>query len=109
MGWRHSHLQVLALLAMILLVFGSTLAKADEASDDDLVKLARKHFNHDSIRSQQERDALDKFFLSVHQGKEADFVPEGSSEQDVSEGKSWGVERTIKAEWITWLCKMEMP
>jgi hypothetical protein len=105
MGLRHSHSEALAFLATLLLIFGSVFAKADDASKDDLVKLARKHFNYDSIKSKQEQEAFDKFFLSVHQGENADFAPKGSSEEDASKGNSWGPERSVKAGWIMWLCQ----
>jgi hypothetical protein len=108
MALRHSHFQTLALVAMMLLI-GSTFAKGDEASDDDLVKLARKQteFGYDKLTN-QERSAFDKFFLNIHQGQVAYFQPNDSSENDVSNGKSWGPERTIKADWIMWLCKNQV-
>src|SRR5260370_15861619 len=102
MGLRHNHFQAVALLATILVIFGSTFARAESADDDDLVKLARKHFNYDSIKSDQVRNVFDKFFLSVHQGNRAFFVRPGTK-FDPSQGYSWGPEQTVESAWIVWV------
>src|ERR1700722_10563701 len=105
MGLRHGHFQPFAILAMIFMIFGSTFAKPDDASDDVLVKLARKQqkLGYNALFD-KERSAFDMFFLKVHQGKAAEFTPKVLSQQDVAAGNSWGAERTVKAEWIMWLC-----
>jgi hypothetical protein len=58
----HRHFQAFAPLPMGVLILSSTFARADTASDGDQVKLARNHFKYDSITSEQERGAFDKFF-----------------------------------------------
>jgi len=85
------------------LILWSTFAMAESASDDDLVKLARKHFNYDFIKSQDEQKQLDTFFENVHVGKGTYLGPELEPE-DVQKGYLWGPERTVKAEWIAWVC-----
>jgi hypothetical protein len=102
---RRRPFQTLAMIAICVLVLGSTFARAQNAADDDLVKLARNHFNYDSMTSEQEREAFDVFFQNVHAGKRTDFRPENSPDEDVAKGDLWGPERTIKADWIVWLCK----
>jgi hypothetical protein len=100
---RHGRFQALTLLLISFLILGSTFARAQNAADDDLVKLARNHFQYDSMTSEQERKAFDVFFQNVHAGKRTDFRPENSPDEDVAKGDLWGPERTIKAEWIVWL------
>ncbi|MBV8277205.1 MAG: hypothetical protein JO170_18370 [Verrucomicrobia bacterium] len=106
MGLRHSQFQALALLAMILAIFEARFAKADDASNDDLVKLARNYeqFQYVALTPQQQQ-AFNTFFLKVHRGQEANFWPNHVPDEDVSKGNSWGPKRTIKAEWITCLCR----
>jgi hypothetical protein len=106
MGLRsHGHFQSLVPLLISFMILSSSFAKAEAATDDELVQLARKHFNYNLIKSEQEQKALDKLFLRVHQGKVAKFGPENPTDEDVSKGNSWGPERTVKAEWIVWVCK----
>jgi hypothetical protein len=62
------------------------------------VRLAREHFNYDSIKSEQERQAFDRLFHSVYS---VTFNPEA----DILAEDKWGPERTLKAAWIEWLCK----
>lgn len=87
------------------LILWSTFAMAESANDDDLVKLARKHFNYDSIKADQERQAFNEFFLSVHHGENAKFGPENPTSEELSKGYLWAPDRTVKAEWIMWVCK----
>jgi hypothetical protein len=101
MGLRRIDFYALVLLWIGCLIFSSTIARAD----DDLVMLARKHFNYSSVTSDQYRQAFDKFFISVHQGEVAKFGPDNLAAEEVSKGNSWGPERTVKAEWIMWVCR----
>jgi hypothetical protein len=110
----HDHFRVLALLTISALVVASNFAIADE-SDKDLLALARAHFNYDSITSEQEQRVFDTFFKNVQQGNETnlapaegkptDLTPADQSSSDARHGDQWGVDRTIKAKWIVWLCK----
>ena len=106
MGLRYGHFRALELLLISCLILSAAFVRGDEASDDDLVKLARKQkeLKYDAM-SKVERSAFDEFFLRVDQGAPADFRRKNSTAADYLKGDSWGSERTVKGEWIVWLCK----
>jgi hypothetical protein len=105
MGLRmHGHSRALALLATSTLIIVSNFPIADAESDEDLLALARKHFVG-SISSEQEMKVFEAFFKNVQESKPIDMTPTDQSSYDAQKRDQWGVDRTIKAEWIVWLCK----
>src|SRR5260221_414393 len=85
MGLRmHRYFWALALLAISTLIFVSNFAIADSESDEDLLALARAHFNYDSITSEQEQRAFDTFFKNVQQGNETNLTPAEGKPTDLT-------------------------
>jgi hypothetical protein len=61
--------------------------------------LANEHFKP----SNDERKVFEEFFENVRNGTMI-RLPSNAFD-DVEKGYQWGIERTIKAGWIVWLCK----
>jgi len=110
----HLHVRALA-LATSILVTASHFALADAKAEEDLLTLAWNQFKYEIATfentSGEERKVFEKFFKNVQEGKTTDFTPPGQQHfgatyaAEAKAGEKWGVDRTIKAEWIVWLCK----
>jgi hypothetical protein len=105
----HSHFRVLAVLATSTLMFVSSYAIADVDSEGDLLTLAWNHFKYEIANfentSGEERKAFEEFFKNVQEDKSPDLEPEVQFFGAVRQGDHWGIDRTIRARWIVWLCK----
>jgi hypothetical protein len=117
---------VQAVVSTLILTGSGVMAQI--ATDGDLVDLAKKHFNYESISSEEEKKAFDKFFCNTRDGLMADLTPQLRIDawvfinpvlaacwlrdrnldnkilKDPTYAVLWNRERTIQAEWLNWLC-----
>ena len=102
-----SFVQVLASIS--LLAASTAIAQTD--ADEDLMTLAHNKFK--DFRSEAERNAFYVFFQKTADGEKVDLTPQFQSGSDRFDVKIltdpnyadlWEEGRTIRAEWITWVC-----
>jgi hypothetical protein len=98
------------LVASILFLAGSTTI-AQTGANEGLMTLAQSKFN--DFRSAAERNAFEVFFQKTADGEKVDLTPRFQTGADPLDIKIltdpnyadlWGEARTIKAEWIVWVC-----
>jgi hypothetical protein len=63
----HGHFRILVLLATSTLLIAANYAIADAESDEDLLTLARNHFDYRSITSEPQRKVFDTFFQTSNE------------------------------------------
>lgn len=85
-------------------LLASATATTENPVNDELVNLAATHFHPQSFATDEERQAFTEFFLAVHQGRQTRFQRLASEDNDISKGGSWGLQRSVQAEWLNWVC-----
>ncbi len=67
---------------------------------EQLLELARERFK----LAPDAESVLDKLVRAFADGEDADFSADDEESNDPARAEQWGEERTLKADWIYWLC-----
>lgn len=98
------------IVANILFLAG-TCTIAQTGANEGLMTLAHNKFN--DFSSVAEKNAFEVFFQKTADGQKVDLTPQfetGTDPQDIkiltdpTYADLWGEARTIKADWIVWVC-----
>lgn len=106
-----SKLRFLVQIVAGTLFLGGTGTIAQTGTNESLMTLAHNKF--DDFRSAAEKNAFELFFQKTADGQKVDLTPQFDTGADPLDTKIltdptyadlWGEARTIKADWIVWLC-----